>query len=94
MPAVDTNIFDGAAVIQFLSTAGMSTFEDFARKVFLPYVNQQLKDSNRLNIVWDTYLSNSIKGFARKKRGEGVWRKVAGSKRSLENGKSFRFEVL
>ena len=80
--------------IHFLSTAGMSTFEDFACKVFLPYVNRQLKDSDRLDIVWDTYLSNSIKGFARKKRGKGVWRKVAGSNRSLENNKSFRFEVL
>ena len=79
IPSVDTKIFDGAAVIHFLSTAGVSTFEDFAEKVFLPYINQQLEDTDRVDIVWDTYLSNSIKGSAREKRGKGVRRKVAGS---------------
>ena len=63
----------------FLSTAGVSTFEDNAVQVFLPFVNQQLENADRVDIVLDTYLSSSIEGFAREKRGKGVRRKVAGS---------------
>ena len=65
--------------IGFLSTAGLSTFEVYAVKVFLPFINQQLENADRVDIVWDTYLSSSIKGFAREKRGKGVRRKVSGS---------------
>ena len=75
----DTKILDGAAILHFLSTAGVSTFEEFANIVFLPCIKRQLEDADRVDEVWDTYLSNSIKGCAREKRGKGIKRKVAGS---------------
>ena len=73
----DTKILDGAAILHFLSTAGVSTFEEFANIVFLPCIKRQLEDADRVDVVWDTYLSNSIKGCAREKRGKGIRRKVA-----------------
>ena len=59
----------------FLSTAGVSTFEDYAVKVFLPFINQQLENADRIDIVWDTYLSSSIKGLEARERGQekGCW---------------------
>ena len=71
----DTKILDDAAVIHFLSTAGVSTFEDYAVKVFLPFINQQLENADRIDIVWDTYLSSSIKGLEARERGQekGCW---------------------
>lgn len=74
----DTKILDGTAILHFLSTAGISTFEDYANDVFLPYIRKQLEDADRVDVVWDTYRSSSIKESAREKRGKGIRRKVAG----------------
>ena len=74
----DAKILDGAAVVHFLPTAGISTFEDYANDVFLPYIRHQMGSANRVDVVWDTYLSSSIKESAREKRGKGIRRKVAG----------------
>lgn len=73
----DTKILDGTAVLHFLPTAGISTFEDYANDVFLPYIRHQLEGANREDMVWDTYHSSSIKESAREKRDKGMRRKVA-----------------
>ena len=73
----DTKILDGTAVLHFLPTAGISTFEDYANDVFLPYIRHQLEGADKVDVVWDTYHSSSIKESGRKKRGKGIERKVA-----------------
>lgn len=60
----DTKILDGTAVLHFLPTAGISTFEDYANDVFLPYIRHQLQGADRVDVVWDTYHSSSIKESA------------------------------
>eukprot|EP00745_Piridium_sociabile_P022185 TRINITY_DN34414_c0_g1_i9.p1 TRINITY_DN34414_c0_g1~~TRINITY_DN34414_c0_g1_i9.p1 ORF type:complete len:253 (-),score=52.80 TRINITY_DN34414_c0_g1_i9:375-1133(-) len=57
----DVTVLDGMAVLHFLDPRGSTTFEDFANSVFLPYVSQQLEHTRRLDIVWDSYLENSLK---------------------------------
>ena len=47
----DTEIVDGTAVLHFLPTAGISTFEDYANDVFLPYIRHQLEGADRVDVV-------------------------------------------
>ena len=56
----------------------MSTFDSYANELFIPYLQKQLQDTTRLDIVWDTYIPDSLKESTREKRGHGVRRKVSG----------------
>ena len=43
-----------------------------------------------MNLVWDTYKDNSMKGTARVKRGKGVTRRVFGKAAVPGNWQNFR----
>jgi hypothetical protein len=75
-PVVDAKFLDGAAVVQMLSPGTAKTFLEYAEQVFVPYVSGQLQDTTRVDIVWDTYQPDSLKGTTRQKRGKGVRRRV------------------
>ena len=79
--AFGTEVLDGSAVVHFLSTAGAETFKDYANDVFLPYIKHQLENTERVDVVWDSYISKSLKEGTREKRGKGLRRKVADSNR-------------
>lgn len=76
-PLFDCKIFDGAAVVHFLSPKTTNTFADYADQVFIPFFLQQLEGTSRVDLVWDRYLANSIKGLTREHRGSGVRIKVS-----------------
>ena len=63
---------------QLLPTTNTSTFDDFAT-LFIAYITDRLADTDRVDIVWDRYSSNSLKAATRKKRGEGVRKHVTGA---------------
>ena len=77
LPPVDAKFLDGAAVVQMLPPGLSKTFQDYATKVFLPYVSNHLQTVSRIDIVWDVYLKESLKSTTREKRGKGVRRRVA-----------------
>ena len=72
-PAEETTctIFDGAAIVNMLRPHTAKTFQDF-----LSYITSRLQHATRLDIVWDKYVSHSLKADARGKRGKGVRRHV------------------
>ena len=74
----DCRIMDGATIVHFIPTTGVATFDDYAENVFIPYLQMQLQSTMRIDIVWDTYLPESLKESTREKRGKGVRRKVSG----------------
>ena len=79
-PPVVVILIDGAALVnQLKPVGGCKTFQDYADNCFIPYINRKLQQVSRLDIVWDVYLENSIKGSAREKRGVGVRRRVEAS---------------
>ena len=41
-------------------TANIATFDEYADLVFIPCLIKQLKKCCRLDLVWDTYITNSI----------------------------------
>ena len=61
----------------------------YADRVFLPYLKKQLQDTSRLDVVWDTYIPDSLKESTREKRGDGVRRKVSGHTKLPRNWMDF-----
>jgi hypothetical protein len=79
-------LLDGAAVVHFLSTAGIVTFDEYAHQVFVPHIKTQLENSKRVDIVWDTYIPRGIKESTRERRGR---RRVASNNKLPSNWAEF-----
>ena len=80
-------ILDGAAVVYYLETKGIVTFDEYADQVFVPHIKKQLENSRRVDIVWDTYvIPNSIKESTREKQGKGVRRRLQATTSSHKTG--------
>ena len=76
VPMASSVIVDGAAVVQMLHPKEARNFSEYASNVFIPYITSQLHNATRLDLVWDRYVEDSLKGTARAKRGKGVHRRV------------------
>lgn len=74
----DVKVFDGAALVHALPTSSVSTFDEYANIIFIPFLHSHLLTTTRIDVVWDEYRQASLKEAAREKRGKGVRRKVAG----------------
>ena len=59
------------------------------RTFFVPKVKKELQVVQRLDVVFDTYIENSLKGTARKMRGKGIRRKVEDLSQAPSNWASF-----
>ena len=66
--------------------AKVVTFDEYIDQIFVPHNIQQLRNSKRVDIVWDTYFVGSIKESIREKRGHGDRRKAAGISSFQETG--------
>ena len=53
-----------------LPTTVVSTFNEYADQVFIPYLEKQLQESRRLDVVWDIYIPDSLKESTRKVSGQ------------------------
>ncbi|KAL9954615.1 hypothetical protein ACROYT_G042179 [Oculina patagonica] len=71
----DCKVLDGAVIVHCLPKVEASTFDDYAEKVFIPHLQQQLHQSKRVNFVWDSYVPDSLKEATREERGQGIRRK-------------------
>ena len=78
-PVSDAIILDGAVVVKMLSPGTSKTFQEYGEMVFASYIHDQLKKSNRIDLVWDVYLPASLKASTREKRGKGKRKRVAPS---------------
>ena len=84
----DCKVMDGAVVVHCLPTS-VSTFDEYADKIFIPYLEKQLQSATRLDVVWDVYTPDSLKESTRGKRGKGVRRKVSGKTKLPGNWTDF-----
>ena len=72
-----------------LKPATAKTFNEYAQEVFTPYILSKFQQTTRLDLVWDRYLPDSLKGTTRAKRGKGVRRRVVGGASIPGNWASF-----
>ena len=82
-------VLDGATIKQMMKPAAAKTFDEYAQPVFIPYMSSQLRSVSRVDLVWDTYKDDSLKGTARTKRGKGVRRHVVGKAALPGNWQNF-----
>ena len=68
VPHVDAKVLDGAVVIHLLKPRGSRTFKDYYQDVFRTYIESQLRDFTRIDVVWGCYLPNSLKQSTRQRR--------------------------
>ncbi len=85
----DCTVLDGAVIVHILSTKAVSTFNEYAEHVFIPYLIDQLQKSSRIDVVWDTYIADSLKESTREKRGKGLRRKVLSQTKLPSNWMDF-----
>ena len=72
-----------------LKPAVAKNFDYYAQDVFIPYLSSKLQTVSRLNVVWDRYIADSLKGSARSNRGKGVRRRVVGAAAIHGNWQNF-----
>ena len=69
---MDCIILDGASIVNMIKPTGVTTFQEYATQNFTSYIKKQLQRSERVDIVWDVYIENSLKSSARHKRGNNI----------------------
>jgi hypothetical protein len=70
-PTFNMVALDGAVVVQLLKPGKAKTFASYASDVFQPCIQSQIGKTQRLDLVWDTYKTQSLKSAMRAKRGSG-----------------------
>ena len=89
-PVVQSIFIDGPAIVNMLRPVNCSMYKEYLTKVFLPFISQQFGNvCQRLDIVWDAYIKNSLKSTARSKRGLGIRRIILPDSKIPSNWHSF-----
>ena len=52
--------------------ASIKSFRDYADKKVIPYIDRQLANTKRVDVIWDCYLPVSLKATTRQRRGAGI----------------------
>lgn len=86
---VDCCVLDGAVIVQMLNPGGSRNFEEYVKTIFLPYLQSVLSKVQRLDIVFDRYIKNSLKSTAREKRGSGTRTRVVATTKIPKNWQEF-----
>ena len=60
-PGIDANVLDGAAIVHMVRPGACRTFEEYSQQMFLQYITSQLETVSRVDIIWDRYLTDSLK---------------------------------
>ena len=91
MPEVDAVVMEGSVLVNLIKPNKNNSFSQYAEDTLFPYLTRYQRNSQaiRVDMVFDTYPSVSLKGITRLKRGEGVRRKVTSSSITPSNWKGF-----
>ena len=69
-------------MVNMMKPITCQTYEDYAVKVFLPFVQKQLDHATQVDVIYDQYLKNSLKANTRNSRAKGIRRRVDPSTKS------------
>ena len=56
----------------FRPVASIKSFRDYADKKVIPYIERQLANTKRVDVIWDRYLPDTLKATTRQGRGGGI----------------------
>ena len=57
---MDCIILDGAAIVNMIKLTGVTSFQEYTTQNFTLYIKKQLQRNERVDIVWDVYVENSL----------------------------------
>ena len=80
---------DGAAVVHIFPIRKSKTFAEYATDVFIPHVFFELGKTQRVDLVWDVYIKDSLKLSTRSNRGTGTRKRVSSHAKLPGNWKNF-----
>ena len=72
----DAIVLDGPVAVHSRPANTVSTFGEFAKQLFIPYLRSFGRRCHRLDVVWDKYDRMSLKNTCPEERGVGVQRQV------------------
>lgn len=74
----DAVVYDGAVLTNILKPQTSKTFADYYMNTFHPHICKDIEafGCQRIDFIWDRYVTPSIKGQTREKRGAGTRRQV------------------
>ena len=75
-PVTTCTVLDRAAIVQMLKPGSVNNFAEYASQVFIPYISSKFQNASRVDLIWDKYIQDSLKGITRAKRGKGVLRRA------------------
>ena len=65
-------LIDGASMVHFLKPdTSIKTFHDYAEKKVIPFTEKHLATVKCIDVIWDRYISDSLKATTRESRGAG-----------------------
>ena len=67
-PGIDAKVLDGAAIVHMVRPGACRTFAEYSQQMFLPHITSQLETVSRVDIIWDRYLTDSLKQSTRDRR--------------------------
>ena len=62
-----------------LKPSAVKTFNEYSHDIFITHLSRKQKNVTRLDLVWDRYLSDSLKAATNAKHGKGIQRRVVGT---------------
>ena len=69
----DVKLIDDTSMVHALrSDRSIKTFCDYTEKKMIPFIKRHLTTAKHVDVIWDWYLSDSLKETTRKSRGAGV----------------------
>ncbi|KAJ8889701.1 hypothetical protein PR048_009202 [Dryococelus australis] len=71
-PTVQEVLLDDAAVVNMLNPISSRTLQDYITYVYQPYLKMTAAHVERMDVIWDRHLPESLKNAAREKRGSGA----------------------
>ena len=71
--------------VSVLTSAG----DEYRSKIFCPFLWSLLHKVNRIDVVFDTYVADSLKSACREKRGSGLKIQVSETTKLPENWQQF-----
>ena len=90
-PKVPAVVLEGSVLVNLANPNKNQSFKDHATHVFYPQIRKQMNEysAQRVDIVFDTYKDQSLKGSTRVKRRKGIRRKVLDKSVAPTNWRSF-----
>ena len=52
--------------------ASIKLFRDYADKKVIPYIERQMANTKRVDVIWDRYLPDNLKATTIERRGAGI----------------------